>query len=98
MSIGYELGGDSGLLSALADTQIGHRGQFEAILNDVKSQTAAVLGNWEGAGWDEKDADGKNFDDHYQQAQEAFQRLINATDENASSIAALAGRMISRFS
>jgi|GEM_PF-3704469 len=95
---GFELGGDSGVLNSLVDAQTGHRNEFDRIMGDIKSQTHQVLGNWEGAGWEQKDADGKDFDDYFGQAQVAFQKLINATDSNATSIQEMASRMISRFS
>ncbi|HIW64234.1 MAG TPA: hypothetical protein H9881_17415 [Candidatus Stackebrandtia excrementipullorum] len=97
MVAGFELGGDSDVLRTLADQQISHRNEFDRIISDVRSQTAQVLGNWEGGGWEQHDGSGRNFQDYAEMAQAAFQKMISATDDNASAVQQMAARMTSRF-
>lgn len=97
MVAGFELGGDSDVLRTMADQQISHRNEFDRIIADVRAQTAQVLGNWEGGGWEQHDNSGRSFQDYADLAQDAFNKMITATDDNASAVQQMASRMTSRF-
>lgn len=94
---GFEVLGDVARLGNLSETQVAHRNTFIGILEDIRSHNTTVKNQWEGEGLDQKDADDKSYEDHYQQAMAAFDKLIGATDESAESWRALLARMGQRF-
>ncbi|WP_163508440.1 WXG100 family type VII secretion target [Fodinicola acaciae] len=97
MSGQYEVGGNVGHLQSLAAEQQGYLNQFNQILGEINNAAQSTLSQWDGAAKDGYSQGHREYDQHYQAVQAAFNKLNSATSDAASQYSALIGKMNNLF-
>ncbi|GAA3988690.1 hypothetical protein FOF52_17255 [Thermobifida alba] len=93
----YEVYGNVGGLQDLAATQQGYLGRFQGIMEQIDSQAKDTVGKWEGSGSPEFQAKAEEYNTHFSAVNDAFAKLIDATDGAANNYAKLSNYLNGLF-
>ncbi|WP_160573703.1 WXG100 family type VII secretion target [Actinomadura physcomitrii] len=94
---GFEVYGHSGKLSGLAGEQAQHLGKLRALLTAIDGQARTTLSKWEGAGQGNAARLFDEYQQHFQQVNAAFQKLVTSTEGAGNEYAALGRRLEGMF-
>lgn len=94
----FEIGGDAAKVGALAADQATHHGKFNGIVEQIRTNVATVIGQWEGAGQGDHKSRMDAYDSEFNMMQDALNRMRSATDDAASEITGLGANLVRTFS
>ncbi|MFC5752889.1 WXG100 family type VII secretion target [Actinomadura rugatobispora] len=94
---GFEVYGNSGKLTGLAGDQAHHLGRLRALLTAIDGQARTTLSQWEGAGNESATRLFNEYEQHFNQVNAAFQRLVTTTESAGTQYGALARRLDGMF-
>ncbi|WP_017594425.1 WXG100 family type VII secretion target [Nocardiopsis potens] len=93
----YEVYGNVAGLQGLAEDQQGHLSRFQAIMEEIKTQSETTVNKWEGSGNEQFKAKAEEFDTQFASVNDAFARVIDATDGAANSYSRLTNYLNNLF-
>ncbi|MDA2806229.1 WXG100 family type VII secretion target [Nocardiopsis suaedae] len=93
----FEVYGNVSGLQDLSGAQQEHLTRFKAIMDDIRSQSETTVNKWEGSGNDRFKAKAEEFDTQFAAVNDAFAKVIQATDDAASNYGRLSNRLNNLF-
>lgn len=94
----FEIGGDATKIATLATDQATNHAKFNAIMEQVKTNVATVLGLWDGAGQPDHKAVMDKYGTEFQMMQDALNKMQSATNDASSHVTKLGADLVRTFS
>ncbi|MBB4934235.1 WXG100 family type VII secretion target [Lipingzhangella halophila] len=94
---GYEVYGNVGGLQELSADQQGHLSRFQGIMEQIQTQSESTVNKWEGSGNEQFKAKAEEFDSQFSAVNNAFAKLIDATDSASNNYAKLSKHLNNLF-